>query len=434
LGKVVESYSGRLRRRYTEAEVKIQQNGYPGRKEAKIKAFVKAEKFNPVAKLSKPRLILGRSPEYTLELASYLKPLEHDFWKRLKSRRSWGVPKTRIVGKGLNANQRAELVRTKLRDGFACFEADGKAFEAHQDRWQLQQEHAVYLAAYHGDRRLQKLLGYQLNNRGHTACGIKFGRSGGRASGDFNTGLGNTIVMIAVVVGALEQLRAELGNQFAFDILADGDNALVFLPTAWMEKVYSGFYETVLRTSGHEVTLENMTVELERVTFGQSRPVLTGAGLTMVRDPMKTLSHSFCGHKHYGDLAYGRRVLKSIAQCELSLSRGVPVLQTFFEVALLELEAEQACPEAVDEYRYTFVKGDLRGSIPVTVEARTSFARAWGIDVDTQVEMEARFAQGNLRFPESWEGMPLDPPFGEYYDLDIIEDAREWAVHRGEEW
>jgi len=101
------------------------------------------------------------------------------------------------VGKGLNPRQRANLIVRKFNQFRDCvvFEVDGKAFEAHVTVPQLEQEHSVYDVAYQ-DARLRKVLSRQLELAGVTANGVKFSRPGGRASGDYNTGMGNTLVML----------------------------------------------------------------------------------------------------------------------------------------------------------------------------------------------------------------------------------------------
>lgn len=73
LSDVAMSYSGMLRRRYLEAFRSLEEDGYLTKHDWKLSGFLKAEKQNPTAKISKPRMINPRSPRYNLLLASYLK-------------------------------------------------------------------------------------------------------------------------------------------------------------------------------------------------------------------------------------------------------------------------------------------------------------------------------------------------------------------------
>nr|QDH87768.1 MAG: RNA-dependent RNA polymerase [Riboviria sp.] len=157
--QTAQSYAGALRRRYMEAESSLRLDGPATFRDTKLRAFLKAEKVNPMLKFQKPRMIFPRSPRYNLELASRLKPFEHWLWRKLRIRGHSGKS-SRIVGKGLNQTQRAKLIKSKF-DTFrrcAVVEVDGKAFEAHLDEEVLELEHSVYLRAFPRDSRLAWLL------------------------------------------------------------------------------------------------------------------------------------------------------------------------------------------------------------------------------------------------------------------------------------
>jgi len=147
------SYGGSLRKRYLAAESSLMHDGPISSGDYVLRAFLKSEKVQ-FSKFAKPRMIFPRSPRYNLALASYLKPFEHWLWGNLKSVAQRGVLPSRVVAKGLNPHQRANLIRRKMRGIRDCvvFEVDGKAFEAHVDVRQLLQEDGVYLAAF-GDTR-----------------------------------------------------------------------------------------------------------------------------------------------------------------------------------------------------------------------------------------------------------------------------------------
>jgi hypothetical protein len=87
-------------------------DGFATSKDARVKAFVKGEKWAKY-KVFKPRVIMGRDPRYNLELATYLRPIEHAFYAQF---RGWGrqfYTRTRLVGKGLNPCQRALLIKRR---------------------------------------------------------------------------------------------------------------------------------------------------------------------------------------------------------------------------------------------------------------------------------------------------------------------------------
>jgi hypothetical protein len=389
------SYTGVLRRRYLEAERSIVQDGPISSGDTRLRAFLKAEKRTR-DNLAKPRMIFPRTPRYNLVLASWLKPFEHWLWGNLKSVGTRGVAKTRVVAKGLNPTQRANLIRRKFSSFGDCvvFEVDGKAFEAHQDDWQLRQEHAVYMRAYPGDVDLRRMLQKQLFNFGRTQCGLRFARSGGRASGDFNTGMGNTILMLSIVEAALRDLDIP-----KFDTLVDGDNALIFIRRSDCQRVVQQFAPTVLKLSGHEMTVENPVDHLEGVCFGQSHPVHLGGGRwRMVRDWRKVLSQGTSSHIHLREPSFAREFLQGVSLCELHLGSGVPILGRWAESLRQATEIHR--PVRMHPHRDYEAMGlplsvvqDAKYSEP-TPEARLSFERAFGVAPDRQRTIESLLASG----------------------------------------
>lgn len=398
--ETAESYSGALRRRYLEAAKSLEEDGLSSYQDWTIRAFLKTEKNRLPGKAMKPRLIYPRSPRYNLELASRLKPFEHWLWSRLVGR-VLGCGVSRLVAKGLNPRQRANLIKRKFGNfrSCVCFEADGKAFEAHVGPSSLVKEHSVYSAAFPGDGRLRYLLSKQLVLRGTTSCGAKFEREGARASGDFNTGMGNSLIFLVEVVSALRSFDLSY-----FDVLVDGDNVLVFLEQDESADVLSGFSDSILRSSGHEVLLERPAFRLEDIRFGGSAPVFLGAkeGWTMVREYHRVLSGAFSSHIYLREPKFAKEWMVGVAMCELSCALGVPILQEFFACALRRLPAVRRVREfAFREYFYLGAWfASLANMKPVTIDARVSFERAFGVGIDDQLRIEKSFS--NMSFSDNW--------------------------------
>lgn len=405
LERVVASYSEkRLRVRYEAALKSLRDDGYCTRRDARVSAFVKGEKLARY-KTNKPRVIMARAPRYNLELASFLKPIEHALYPALRGWSRRFYTRTRLIGKGLSPRQRANLIAKKMAAtaDMVCFEVDGKSFESHFSLEVLRMEHRVYTSLLK-DPRLRKLLRWQEEFEG-SGCGVKFSVSGVRASGDFNTGLGNTLVMCCLVLATAAAIKTR------FDFLADGDNAIIFIRKRhlqlWRDKLPGVFLRM-----GFEATLEAPAMRLEEVQFGQSRPCPVMGGLTMVRDPFKVMSHAACGYQHYGEIRGGLRVLKSVAYCEAVLSAGVPVLQAFAHSLLVATQAvgfARAMPSDY-EYRQVLSKGISWASArkqPITREAREAFAVSWGVDPEEQARMERYFDQP-ISLPTEWPAELLE--------------------------
>jgi len=195
--RVVATYRiARLRKRYEEAARSLRDDGLCEPKDSKIVAFVKAEKLSEF-KTSKPRMIMGRRPRYNLELASFLKPIEDAIYPAF---RGWGsrfFTHTRLIGKGLDLRERASLIRRKMLSvpGLVAVELDCKSFESHVSNSSLVEEHRVYTSLCR-DPRLRLLLSWQHQCFGEgLSRDVRFRVKGVRASGDYNTGVGNTLQM-----------------------------------------------------------------------------------------------------------------------------------------------------------------------------------------------------------------------------------------------
>nr|AYP71798.1 RNA-dependent RNA polymerase [Penicillium brevicompactum ssRNA virus 1] len=415
--QTASSYSGRLRRRYMEAWRSLEDSRSLEWYDFIIKPFLKAEKFNVTAKWPKPRMIFPRSPRYNLRLASWLKPFEHWLWGRLLGRHLFDTGEGRVVAKGLSPRRRANLIRRKFGALEDCVvvEVDGKAFEAHVGIDQLREEHSIYSAAFGGEPALMSLLGHQLRLKGTLSCGAKFSREGGRASGDFNTGMGNSIIMLCTVGAAMRRLYSGL----PWDILVDGDNALLFVRGCDSHLLESlpGIVEA---SSGHELAVEKQVRVFEEIRFGQSAPIELGQGrgMTMVRDFRKVISNATASHRWLREPRFATRWLSGVSACELSLARGVPILQSF-SVALYRRFGGISFPEfPFEDY---LAMGSWFASeddvLEVSEESRLSFERAFGVSPDVQISMERDLERRVMESPS---------PFGPFgvVSLPLADDGQ----------
>lgn len=412
LASVVGRYKEpRLRKRYEEAHGSLIEDGLCTRRDSRVKGFVKAEKAKP-SKIYKPRVIMARDPRYNLELASYLVPVEHAAYPAF---RGWGkmfYTHTRLIAKGRNQTERAADIKRKFeahRD-MVAFEVDGKSFESHLSKLQLEQEHAAYLKLL-PSARLAKLLAWQLEFSGR-GPGVSFTASGVRASGDFNTGLGNTLIMCGLVLGC----ALSIGTRF--DFYADGDNAVVFVSRKDYQKWKDSLPDLFI-SMGHEADVGPPAYFLEQVEFGQSRPVLVEGEYRMVRNPFKVLSCAACSHVYYRDIKADLPVLRAVGYCEGVLGRGVPILQQLANSLLRltsgvsALRLERVKRRRLDNYEYQQLLAKeldwhLLSSGPIPTETRRSFELAWGVDVARQLAVEAQLAKATI--PTSWTYGSMDEP------------------------
>jgi hypothetical protein len=185
-----------------------------------------------------------------------------------------------------------------------------------------------------------------------------------------------------------------------FDVLVDGDNALLFLRAVDLERVVSSLHGRVKEDSGQELTLERPTSVVEEVRFGRSAPVFVAGRYRMVRDWRAVLSGALSSHRWLTEPRFVPEWVRGVAACELSLARGEPIVQQW----ALSLQAVWGGPGGVREHPHTdlIFKGAWfaapEEAVGVSEETRLSFERAFGVSPEEQraleKRLEARVAQG----------------------------------------
>lgn len=269
-GEWIDSYTGRKRRKYQEAMLDLA--GRPvTRSDSYVSAFVKAEK---IFELKDPRLIQARSARYNYELGNYLKPIEHDLYNiKGTGRLAKYLPAGRLIAKGCNMQRRARLIKQKMQRFHhpLVVSLDASRFDAHITDL-LQVEHLVY-NRYWRSPALQRLLAWQVNNRGRTSTGVRYWLKGSRMSGDMNTALGNCLISIIVLANVMRRLHV---SPKKWDMPCDGDDVLLFISETdrWIVDRVPGLYAE----HGLPVKVENVTSSYHKVVFCQSHPIDTPLG------------------------------------------------------------------------------------------------------------------------------------------------------------
>lgn len=393
LEEVYSGYSGLKRARYERAHAQILQQGgwiYPD--QAKIKMFVKMEGYK--IKTEKPfpdcRAIQFRSFEYTLSLASKIRPAEH---KMYMLEDVPGFPQGRMFAKNMNPQEKAnaivEMVTSLPGARMVC--CDLSRYDAHLQTPILENvEHVAWNTAV-GDPDLARLLKMQLNNKGSAAVDggkVRYKVKGERMSGDANTAGGNCIITATALTGFFNTRRR------AFKILVDGDDSVVVYmgPEVSLEEL-DGYFRRI----GMVIGIDCRPTCIEEVDFCQSRPIQIDGVWTMIRDPMKVLTKVGMTHRKDSVQAYKKRLL-TIATCEGFLARGVPILQAYTR-SLINNCVRQMSKR---QLKRGFMKGEVLSyrmqhligtptsydDVSVSNSTRRSFERAFGITVAEQVLCE----------------------------------------------
>jgi hypothetical protein len=391
--QVFANMTASRRKRYERAREELERGGLV-RRHGRISSFVKSEKFDPLAKVNPdPRMIQARTPEYGLEIARFLKPIEHCFYQMR------GPTGLRMVAKGLNQVHRAQLLARKMAQFSRCvvFSLDCSRWDKHVVRQVLEVEHAFYLRLL-PDPLFQRMLSWQFDNQCVTQNGVKYKVDAGRMSGDMNTALGNCLLMITMVHAAMRQLAIA-----KWDLLDDGDDCLVLCEEGDFILLESSLPAAFL-AFGQELKVENVARDIRDVTFCQSRVVVLPSGPRFVRDWRRVLSQAACGCKHWSNPSMVRPMLTAVGLCELACARGVPILQAF-ALALVR-NGQGLLPRVLDLDSGVMLRTKYElGGVPtlealralkpvdVTSETRCEFARTWGVRVEEQLHVEMILSQ-----------------------------------------
>lgn len=375
------SYSGGKRKAYINAALNLEERGVSAR-DAEISMFVKCERINPIAKDNPdPRPISARTKEYVLSVGIWLKPLEHQVYHS-----KFGLP-SRVIAKGLNPYKRASLLMKKWSrfSNPLAISLDCSRWDKHVSLELLRCEHEFYYRKCR-DPTLKWLLSLQLVNKCKSRCGTRYISRGRRMSGDYNTALGNCLLMTAMVFNVFDSVGIK------YDVMDDGDDCLViieeedFCKIKYIDKAFLDF--------GHEVKVENKATRPEHVVFCQSSPIFDGEEWKFVRNPYKVLSNASTGFLKMRDVKLRRKMFYAVGVCELALNVGVPVIQNF---ACKLISLGTPC-DVVEQLRYDPNFQDLayrvrgmdlssRYRIP-NCTTRLSFAEAFGITTAEQSDME----------------------------------------------
>lgn len=368
-GKIANCYTGPKRVMYRNAWQSFQHSGLL-RKHYYVSMFIKPDKYSAGDIHNKsPRAIQYRAKEYNLLLASYLKPVEEFVYEHIE------VNGTRCIAKGLSPVARGLLFTSKvsLFDDPVFFEIDHSKFDSTVRVEHLKSLHKYYKKFYPKDARLNRLLQAQIHNKGMTKNFIKYRVSGTRMSGDFDTGLGNSLINFYVLTGWLK-----LCNFTKFDILLDGDDSIIIVERDQAYKARPELFERF----GFETKFRE-TDDIHDVEFCQSK-LMTTPLPNFVRNPLRAMSHTNISLKCYDPVMY-RRWIAGVGMCELSLNPGVPILQRLGQ--LLAMTHPQYYIEAELRVRMAAIKPKFK-FYPVTDLARYQFFRCFGIEPAMQEVIE----------------------------------------------
>jgi hypothetical protein len=394
---VKKTYSGVKRDRYLKAleslfvkELDVS--------EAKVTGFTKRQNEDFRDGSKDPRAIQYRCDRW-LVFFFVLKAMEHEiYYSRglINSKDS-----TSEVCKCLTPKQKAEALVAKVKQlkNPVVIQWDGKRFDAHVNKFALMMEHSFYVnfVRYRGGdwQNFQRLLARQIKNLVSARCydgKVKYWVEGNRMSGDWNTSIGNVILMVAFVVASLEYLGL---TEKDWRILDDGDDCLLVVEADKASLVHSRLKECFL-IFGQELVVEDPIPwsDYHKIEFCQSKLInLGGEEYTFVRDYRKAMGTYFNSYKWFGDCKSTKLYLSAIGLGDANLYYRVPILwslarSTFKLGGMINVSNEDI--EKLGLYRFKQIDYSyscLEGE-PIDFHVRNEFARAFGISPVEQINLE----------------------------------------------
>jgi hypothetical protein len=407
----VDSYRGRKHVVYQNAVKSLYEQDFE-LKDAEIKCFIKAEKMNTTSKPDPvPRVIQPRSPRFNVLLGCFLRPIEERIYGAIA--RVYGE---KTVMKGLNALESGKLLATKWGkfNRPVAIGLDASRFDQHVSVAALRWEHSVYLRCFEGADRaeLAKLLELQCYNQcsGYVPDGfVKYETDGCRMSGDMNTGLGNCLLMTAMIHAYCSSRQIE-----TFELANNGDDCVVIIEETDLARFSKGLTDWFLQM-GFNMVVESPVYELEEVVFCQTQPIRYDSGIydyIMVRDPRVAIAKD-C----YSITPLNEKEFLGWLGCNgvggLALTGCIPVWQDFY--ALLS-RSSRGIISKVDTQSWgvrMMKSGMKRGYGTVKPLTRASFYVAFGIPPDAQRVIESHYQQmsiltyDNKSIPDCCRLLPL---------------------------
>lgn len=398
--RVLDHYSGRQLAEFQRALRTLRERPVCA-KDARVKMFLKDDKYvAEYAHQKAPRCIQYRDKRYCLELARYLQIIEGRVYSATDR---YGH---RLIAKGRNLAQRGadlDAKASEFADPYFLL-LDASNFDAHVATELLKVEHGVYVGMTKKSARkqLKWLLQQQLVNVGRTKNGTSYTTPGTRMSGDMNTGLGNSILMAAM----LESYLDDCGVSGA--VYVDGDDSVVVVDRSSVSKLLP--VKQYFLEFGMEMKYE-ATGEMSQVDFCQCRPVNVDGSWVLCRDPKRVMVRPLWTTRVMGRKLAGR-YLKGLGLGEIAVNWGLP-LGGALGKRLYELG--EGKPWSYEFHPGMKAREYGRTDTPEpSFGTRMSYFEAWGVSPEEQVAVErsiSRLCRAHTSHDEYIEAESVGPCF-----------------------
>jgi len=410
--EVMDHTRSSIRKRYDNAYKNIKNKRIDvGSLQANIKAFVKYEKI-PIGKQydEKPaRLIQFRSYEYLYSLKSYI--VKHSIaMKETKTSVLFGQ-RTNTIFTKLYDNPGIAAVLRESWDTFVVPVAiccDHSKFDGHYCSELLEIEHEYWNTLFKSSY-LKRLLDLQKSNKGYTQNGLQYKMTGHRASGEYTTSEGNSLLNYFMIATYLLNCGVTKAR-----IHVNGDDSVIMVEHEDAEVVTNnlGFFANF----NMQTEMDRAAYNFQEISYCQTCPVRVRRNghleWLMIKDPWRTMARmSYCETKFE---RCWQRYLAGIALCELACDRGVPMLQEWCLFLMTKSRLSRPIG-SVDKYPARLSRTDEISPSEVDPTTREDFSIAFGVTPQQQVDFERKLAgqlkidpQSVLKFIQTYKNFHLN--------------------------
>lgn len=353
-----------------------------------------------------PRVIQARTPRYNANLGRFLKLNEKRIFAGIdRIFQEFATVKTRTVMKGLNATQRGQDISDKWNTFInpVAVMLDASRFDEHVSRLMLEWEHSIYLALFRGEspgdlELLEQLLRHQVNNNCSGYCKdgkIKYRVVGNRMSGDMNTGLGNVIIMTAMMyrlfteLGCKRRNTTRVGQRMHLELVNDGDDCVILCEREQLQSILD-YIPNFFMQYGFEMSIDGVTDTLEKIKFCQCSPIYTPRGYIMVRNVRAAMAKDAISILPINNSKQYNAFRGAVAGCGLALTAGIPISQAWYEA--LGRKELLVAPTQFTTGMHFLSRGLHPRHLEIHPDTRVSFYEAFGVLPDHQIALEEEFA------------------------------------------
>jgi len=376
--QVVNSYKGRHRIKYFRAMVELNTRSL-NRTDFYNRGFVKPDKEQESDLTKAGRLIQFMRPTGALEMGRFTHAVEMQVYSLQDGY------DTKIFGKGGNLHDIAEDLNNK-REHFhdpIFLLLDASKFDAHvsAELLRLVAEWYPSLLTHPTEQNYVKWMwSHTYTNYGSTQNGLRYRTHGTRMSGHMDTGLGNSLIMYAMLTAymATKQITK-------YSMSVNGDDSVIVIERADLTAAKDISF---LKDCGFNMKFEH-TDNFSHMDYCQTRPVKTKYGWVLARSPERMLRRIGWSSNLFG-ARRGRDFLYSLGKGEKAINYGLPIGYALGQKLLDAAPNGRLLPLDRKKYiSYTRQRYWATGrEAVIDRETRESFAEAWGMSPEEQELVE----------------------------------------------